>query len=261
MSDPRVAAVGDNLEDFMRAATGGDDFTTSPDTDVVAVRSDYAVPLFNAISGARFAPGTVERRAREVVAPYVERGLPFLWWATPAGHSEELSRVLPQLGMSEHHVPGMHMAMTSPIPVPLPPGVRIEVVGHSRLAESIDVMIEGFDLPPEVRAPFLAMSGIVGSDQFAQLTAWLDDRPVGCGTLWLTGDTGGLYNIATLAPAQRRGIGYAVTAALMNLALERGASQVVLNASEAGYPVYRRLGFDPVCDVPQFVWVPAGLEQ
>ena len=53
-----------------------------------------------------------------------------------------------------------------------------------------------------------------------------------------------------------RGLGYAVTATLMNLAHERGCTHAVLHASEPGRPVYERLGFVEVCRVPQFVWAP-----
>jgi ribosomal protein S18 acetylase RimI-like enzyme len=72
----------------------------------------------------------------------------------------------------------------------------------------------------------------------------------------VSGSTVGLYNITTLPTARRRGIGFAVTATLVNAALERGATAVVLHASDDGLPVYERLGFETVCEVPQYVWLP-----
>ena len=73
----------------------------------------------------------------------------------------------------------------------------------------------------------------------------------------MTGTTAGIYNIATTPSARRRGIGYAVTARLMNVARARGCTEAVLMASALGRPTYERLGFVEVCQTPQYVWLPA----
>jgi drug/metabolite transporter superfamily protein YnfA len=69
------------------------------------------------------------------------------------------------------------------------------------------------------------------------------DLAVGVGTGFLHDGIGGLYNIAAVPTAQRRGAGVAVTAWLTNRLLANGASTVVLQASPLGAPVYERLGF------------------
>ena len=42
----------------------------------------------------------------------------------------------------------------------------------------------------------------------------------------------------------------------MDLGRERGCTHAVLHASDLGRPVYERLGFVEVCQVPQYVWLP-----
>jgi ribosomal protein S18 acetylase RimI-like enzyme len=261
VTDPRIAPVEDNLESFFRTVASEPELVVSDEPDVLAFSSAYAFPLMNAICGARFAPGTVERRAREVVAPFLERGLPFIWWTTPSGHAEELGPVLTDLGMQCSPAPGMHAELTDRADPRAAEGVEVrEVDGAEELAESLEVMLEGFEFPEPVRPVFRRMERLPSAKEFVEVTAWLDGQPVGCGTGWVTGETAGLYNITTLERARRRGIGYAVTATLMNAARERGAREVILHASEAGYPVYRRLGFEVVCQVPQFVWMPPDVE-
>ena len=88
------------------------------------------------------------------------------------------------------------------------------------------------------------------------LLAWDGDRAVGCGTVFLDAGTAGVYNIAVLESARGRGIGYAVTAALMNVGVAAGCTNAVLHASELGRPVYERLGFEEVCQTPQWIWMP-----
>jgi GNAT superfamily N-acetyltransferase len=67
------------------------------------------------------------------------------------------------------------------------------------------------------------------------------DRSVACG--YDDGATGGIYYVATPPEHRGRGAASAVTAWLTNRLLDGGASQVTLQASEAGRPVYERLGF------------------
>lgn len=253
VTDPRIAPVEDNLDAFLETLVTSGAFDAGSDPDVWTYWCDVAFPLFNGIGRARFAPGTVQTRAREVVASYVERGLPFMWWATPSGHAEELTPLLVELGMTCEQVPGMFTELEGEVEERLPPDVTLREVASE---EIIPVMVAGFGMPEDL-VPHLGRF-VTGLDprQVVNLVAAVDGRDVGCGTMLQTGDTAGVYNIATVEQARGRGIGYAVTAALMNAGRARGATQSVLHASEQGRPLYERLGFEAVCRVPQFVWMP-----
>ncbi len=60
------------------------------------------------------------------------------------------------------------------------------------------------------------------------------------------GDYVGIFSVATLPDHRRRGYGGAVTARAARDGFGSGARWAWLSASEAGYPVYRRLGFATV---------------
>ena len=66
-------------------------------------------------------------------------------------------------------------------------------------------------------------------------------RSVACG--FDDGATGGIYYVATPPEHRGRGAASAVTGWLTNRLLDGGAAEVTLQASEAGRPVYERLGF------------------
>ena len=257
VTDPRIAPVEDNLDAFLETLVSSGAFDAGSDPDVWSYWCDVAFPLFNGIGRARFAPGEVQARAREVVASYVERGLPFMWWATPSGHAEELTPLLVELGMTCEPVPGMYTELRSEVEDRTPPDATLrEVTGH----EMIPVMVAGFGMPEELIPHLDRFVAGLDPHRVVNLVATLDGRDVGCGTMLQTGDTAGLYNIATVEQARGRGIGYAVTAALMNAGRERGATRSVLHASEQGRALYERLGFETVCQVPQFVWMPPDVE-
>ncbi len=255
MDDPRIAAVEDNLIAFFEGVADLPQFRRLPDDDVVAYSSDVAFPLFNAVVGARFQPGHEAERVREVLAPYLDRGLPFLWWTTPSHSSPAMLEVLAGAGMQREEVPGMHVSLDGPLPAP-PAGVDLAVVGgdHRPL---VDTMTAGFGFPDDLVAPMAELFATFPAANLVNVLASVDGEPAGCGTAYLSGDTVGLYNIATLDRFRGRGIGRAVTAALMGHGRDRDCTQAILHASEIGRPVYERLGFVEVCGVPEYAWVPS----
>ncbi|MFH0759156.1 MAG: GNAT family N-acetyltransferase [Bacteroidota bacterium] len=84
----------------------------------------------------------------------------------------------------------------------------------------------------------LALSG-----EFRWMVAYLDDEPVGTGLSFSSGDTCGLYMIATKGRARGAGVGTMVSSQLVADALESGHSNIVLHATPLGERIYRKLGF------------------
>jgi GNAT superfamily N-acetyltransferase len=254
MTDARVAPVEENLlaqfEEIQRV--GG--FEAWQEDDVAGYLSDHPFPLFNAVCGARFDRGEEAQRTRTVLGRYVDRGLPFLWWATPSTPVDHATML--DVGLHHEPVPGMYVDLHDPVAGALPEGLMLEQVGPSTRQLAMETICAGFDMPDFVVGVMVGLIAGFGAEHTLTLLARLDGEPVGGGMLYLTGETAGLYSIATLASARGRGIGHAVTAALMDLGRERGCTHAVLHASDLGRPVYERLGFVEVCQVPQYVWLP-----
>lgn len=78
------------------------------------------------------------------------------------------------------------------------------------------------------------------------------DRGVGCG--YIDGTTAGIYYVATPPEHRGRGAAAAITTWLVDQLLESGAAQVSLQASDAGFPIYHRLGFDTLGSYRRFVF-------
>jgi predicted acetyltransferase len=84
--------------------------------------------------------------------------------------------------------------------------------------------------------------------------ARLDDVPVGTAALLVAEGVAGIYNVATLAEARGRGIGSLLTAHTLQIARSAGISVAILKASQMGFNVYKRLGFETVCTFNHYVF-------
>src|SRR5690606_11074275 len=75
----------------------------------------------------------------------------------------------------------------------------------------------------------------------------LDGTPVAAAALVLEAGVAGIYAIATLPAARKRGIGSYMTMLPLIEARRLGYKVGILQASGMGHPIYRRMGFSDVC--------------
>jgi len=91
-----------------------------------------------------------------------------------------------------------------------------------------------------------ACEHLLDRPQCAVYVGYANGEPVVSGLGWRTGRTIGVYSIATIASARRRGYGTAMTARVVADGVVAGCNVAALQASEMGRPIYERLGFRTV---------------
>lgn len=138
-------------------------------------------------------------------------------------------------------VPGM--ASTNMAAPPLPRGLEIRPVTSEReLAAFRTVVARGFELDLEQVTRFVRME-LIRDDEVECYLGLVDGEPVATSTLAHGGRVAGVYNVATLPEARRRGFGEALTWHAMSRGAAYGCDMATLQASEMGRPVYERMGF------------------
>ena len=80
-----------------------------------------------------------------------------------------------------------------------------------------------------------------------------DGRPVVSGLGWRSGRTIGVYSIATVPSARRRGYAAAMTARVVADGVNAGCDVAALQASTMGRPIYERQGFQTVVSYTAYV--------
>lgn len=162
-----------------------------------------------------------------------------LWsaWPTPD---------LTPYGMREAGQTPLMVRLPSPVPVATATGLRIvEANTESDLLDVDYVMIHGYPIPeltfPNDRITDRRAFG--GPLRF--FVGYEGDEPVSCAMSCIGEREVGIYAVATLPNKRGKGYGAALTLAALAAAPHLPA---VLEASDFGQPIYRRLGFQVVSE-------------
>ena len=207
---------------------------------IVAFDSRIAFRIFNGVAVLEPAgPDDV----RAALAWMHRRDIPFTVWVR-----EDLAPpVEPALladGMELRGEPEPVMGIRPPDQLPPPPvGVSLrEVFDRETLEDHIRSNVESG--MPEEPVRLLYTDAFLEDPDVRMFTAYLDGRPAGNSVAIRGGKVAGVYGVGVPDELRRNGIGTAVTWAAVRAGSDWGCTFVVLQSSELGFGVYRRMGFE-----------------
>lgn len=182
------------------------------------------------------------------VAWLSERDVPFWVTVTEPG----VEAVTPHLADLETAVaqPGMAMASLDEIPPPDSVADIAEVTDPDEREDFSAVTASAFGWPPDVTTR--VDTAALAADDVRLFLGSVDGDPAASGVLIRSGDVAGVYSIGVVEEFRRRGIGDAMSRAVLRAGRDAGCRVGVLQSSEMGYPLYRRMGFETVVTYRQF---------
>lgn len=249
-SDP-VQALAACYARFVLAQAAHPEVSAGIEPDLVWTMTGIPIAGFNRVMGARLTADTVDDRVVEVLDRYRERGSTVSWWVDPASGPADLAGRLGRHGLIADTVETPGMALDLAVaPEFVAQGVDVGLVDDDAGLEVANVVAaEGFDSPGFLGPAIVERLRTIGLSDGGPLrvaVASLGGRAVGTALAFVAGEVAALYNIATVPDARGRGVGATVTLAVCRAAAERGARVAVLESSQMGHPVYRRIGFRDV---------------
>ena len=184
---------------------------------------------------------------------YRQQNLRFWWWVYPRGDSSQTKEIIENAGMRLiTKIPCMAADFNiEKLNDKTPDGATIsEVKDTSDLLVWADISFRGFQMPERTREQYndFVLSFERGSRAAQKLfLAYIDKKPVATSLLFTDKNTAGIYYVATLPEYRNKGMGYYVTLTAMRAAKDAGYNNIILQATPAGAKVYRRIGFQEIC--------------
>jgi ribosomal protein S18 acetylase RimI-like enzyme len=153
------------------------------------------------------------------------------------------------------------MLLDAPLPeTPLAPDARLgmvhDVAGVRDFASVSARAYAPIGMPPDTTTRIFSSPERVLRPHVLSVLAWLRDAPVAAAQAILSHGIAGIYWVGTVPEARKRGLAEACTRRVGNAAFERGARCVVLQASQQGEPIYRRMGYREICRYAWWVRIP-----
>ena len=160
-------------------------------------------------------------------------------------------------GFAPHgELPAMAVDIASMRDTRLPAGFELVRVGAADGEEWARQFAVGYELPLGVAQCF-APSGSAEEELPVQFFAIRKNgRIVGTSVCCLEDGVAGIYCVSTITSERGKGLGGHATAEPLRMAARLGYGVGVLQSSEAGYPVYKQLGFRDFGGVPIYVRMP-----
>jgi ribosomal protein S18 acetylase RimI-like enzyme len=135
--------------------------------------------------------------------------------------------------------------MAPPFPSPTPDEIEVRAVEDAAgVGDYGRVVALANDDPGErERAPLLFHDETILAPHIAAFVAYMGAEPVSCAMTLVSHRIAGVFYVATVEHARRRGLGDALTRMAARAGFELGAGAAWLGASEMGADLYRRIGF------------------
>lgn len=249
MDDHALALAGDaNLAITWAMLGRHAGFTIGATESLTFSASGLPLAFFNGVF-VHDAPTDPERSVAEAITFFAGLGVPYLVWIR-VGAFDELLAAGRAAGLRDAGGPPA-MALARIGEIQRPPA-QLDVC-IARTADDLqahrDVLSGGFGMPDEIAVHIIG-AGLVDDPDVAIAVGRVDGVAVTTALMARSGETAGVYNVATLPDRRAKGYGEAATWAVIGEGARRGCTHSILQSSDAGHAVYRRMGF---VDVGRYV--------
>jgi hypothetical protein len=195
--------------------------------------------------------------AHAAVEPLVSAAMPAAVLFPGIDVPADVDAYLVDRGFRPHGaLPAMAVDTASVLDSSLPPGYDLVRVGTADSDEWARQFAIGYELPLGVAQCFAPFGSADESQAMQFFAVRKNGAIVGTSVCCLEDGVAGIYCVSTIASERGKGLGAHATAEPLRIAARSGYGVGVLQSSQAGHSVYKRLGFKDFGGVPLYVRVP-----
>lgn len=262
-----IKAIEFNLYDYFEEffVRSRDKFYYKKSNYLFIGKSGISMGIANLVLRTNVPENLVNETINDVFVFFKEENLPFLWITGPLSRPTniiDLIRKKHKINIIDN--PGMAYVLANL------PKTRIEfddfdiikVDNKQTYQDFMDVIVDSMEGEEWKERIALFLDNhytLHTSKNTSAFIGYYKGDPVSTSVVHYSQGVAGLYWIVTKKHARRRGYGTAMTYAPIYEAKKRGYNVVILHASEMGFPVYSKIGFEEYCKVKWIAWRPEEL--
>lgn len=252
-SDELLTALETNMAAFWSAYGHGNGCTLYATPNIVWFYTGIQVALFNGVVFAKMNYEEVKATVASLQSKIDEHGVPALWWLGPHSTPENLGALLEHYGLqSAGETPGMVAELSIlNIPPKTTQNFKMEKVSNIEMQTLwAQIAAQGTGFSETVTTQMAQLEASITDPHYKaqhRYIGFLDGTPVATSAMVLDSGVAGIYAVATIPQARRKGIGELMTVMPLLEARQLGYHIGILQASSMGYPIYKRIGFKDVC--------------
>jgi GNAT superfamily N-acetyltransferase len=232
------------------------------DPELLWTITDIPFFLFNVQMRTRLLPEVVEPIIRSAIERGQTHGVPICWYVSQTTKPVDLGNRLVKHGfIREESEIGMAIDLSLINQgLPVSPDLKIERVEDPEILQTWCLTASsGFEMPTFVGEAFhdiFLYLGLNISSPVHHYIGYLNSKAVATSTLFLGAGVAGIYDVSILPEARRQGIGAAMTIQALQDARQMGYRVGILQASQMGHQVYKRIGFKEYCKINLYIKEP-----
>lgn len=254
-----ITAIEENLFSFFSLLDQWSELEFQDTPELLWTLTNIPFPLFNSLMRAKLSADKVDNAIDAAISRCKTNNVPMMWWTGPSTQPADLGEKLIDRGFQQSDSPGMAADLDVLPEIPeYPENLVIKLVDNDEDLETwCRVVYEAFGMPDFVGTALFDAYQCIGYKSQLPLSHYLgsiNNEAVAVSSLLLGAGVAGIYNVATIESARRKGIGAAITIKPLLEARTQGYRVGILHSSEMGFNMYSSLGFQEYCKISQYVW-------
>ncbi|MFX0058148.1 MAG: GNAT family N-acetyltransferase [Candidatus Hodarchaeota archaeon] len=242
-----IKAIEDNLDNFyIQSAIYPNFYSKISDKInwVYAKYSDWPSCIFK----ANFKINSIENEIEEIKSLIIRDEAPNGWTVGPLSQPRDLGQYLEKSGfLNVYHQSGMAIKLNNIVNIPIISNeLKVNVINNIEgLKLWVNVVSSSFNIKIDLN--FLRL--LLDDENTRFYLGFCNRNSVSALILYLSAGVAGLHAVSTLKEYRGKGYGYNISRTALIDAYKSGYKIGVLQASNLGEIIYRKLGFKKYCDI------------
>ncbi len=228
--------------------------------NIIKFLSHISLPFFNCVIFYDFDSKNLEKQIKDFIKYGRSKKTSLLWLVGPSSKPHSIGALLEENSFKyDDHMMSMAIEIKD-IKNDLKHinGFEIELVDNRKKLERwVHACLKGFDENGKNFSSIYEFERSLGCGRtlpWVRFTGIVDGEAVATSAIFMGSEAAGLDNVTTVPDWRKKGVGAFMVAHAFKFSQSLGYNIGVLQASDMGYNLYRKLGFKKYYEFKEFIW-------